>query len=109
MKENTIKIMRIKVGQEPVVAEIENTLESLQSEVGGLIQLVYLAPECIAVINEEGKLNGSQPNRWLGDNDIICGNFIICGDDGEDFKSLNETQIEVCKEYFKEIPTFTGQ
>ncbi len=108
MKQEKMKILKIEIGKAPFIKEITNELSALQAEIGGLIQPLELGANCIAIINEEGKLNGSSPNRWLADSDIICGDFFICGDDGEDFKSLNDTQIEICMNYFKDIPTFTG-
>ncbi len=107
--ENTIKILKIEVGQKPYVKEIGNDLKSLQAEVGGLIQPVEIGGDCLAVVNEEGKINGMQPNRWLGSDDIICGDFFICGDSAEDFCSLNDEQIKVCSDIFAEIPSFTGE
>ncbi len=58
MKENSIRILKMDVGKAPVVKEIENTLSALQAEVGGLIETIYLGADCLAVVNEEGKLNG---------------------------------------------------
>ncbi len=109
MKQEMIKILKIEVGKEPFVKEIPNELEALQSEVGGLIQPVELGLGAIAIVNEEGKLNGSQPNRWLGDYDIICGDFFICGDAGENFGSLSDEQITALTDQFKDVPEFTGE
>ena len=108
-KENTIKILKIEVGSSPIVKEITNDLKSLQSEVGGLIQPLNIGSDCMIVLNEEGKLNGMEPNRWLGDDDIICGPFFICGDDGENFTSLTDEQIAICTNHFAQVPEFTGQ
>lgn len=66
MTGNKIKVVKMDVGKPPVVKEIENTLAALQAEVGGLIECVYLDNGCLAVVNEEGKLNGMEPNRRLG-------------------------------------------
>ena len=109
MKENMIKVLKIEVGEPPEIKEIPNELSGLQHEVGGLIECVYLDDGSIAVCNEEGKLNGMEPNRRLGA-DIICGPFFICGDtlDG-DFASLSEEQIQKYSEKFAEIPGFTGK
>jgi len=109
MKENMITVLKIEVGEPPKIKEIPNELSCLQHEVGGLIECVYLDDGSIAVVNEEGKLNGMEPNRRLGA-DIICGPFFICGDslDG-DFASLNEEQIQKYSEKFAEIPAFTGK
>jgi len=109
MKENMITVLKIEVGEPPKIKEIPNELSGLQHEVGGLIECVYLDDGSIAVVNEEGKLNGMEPNRKLGA-DIICGPFFICGDtlDG-DFASLSEEQIQKYSEKFAEIQAFTGQ
>ena len=109
MKENMITVLKIEVGEPPKIKEIPNELSGLQHEVGGLIECVYLDDGSIAVANEEGKLNGMEPNRKLGA-DIICGPFFICGDslDG-DFASLSEEQIQKYSEKFAEIPGFTGK
>ena len=109
MKENMITVLKIEVGEPPEIKEIPNELSGLQHEVGGLIECVYLDDGSIAVCNEEGKLNGMEPNRRLGA-DIICGPFFICGDtlDG-DFASLSDEQIQKYSEKFAEIPGFTGK
>ena len=109
MKQETIKILKIEVGKEPYVKEIPNELKSLRSEVGGLIQPVDIGLGAIAIVNEEGKLDGSEPNRWLGDYDIICGDFFICDDDDENFGSLSDEQITALTNQFKEVPEFTGE
>ena len=109
MKENMIRVLKIEVGEPPEIKEILNELNGLQHEVGGLIECVYLDDGSIAVVNEEGKINGMEPNRRLGA-DIICGPFFICGDtlDG-DFASLSAEQIQKYTEKFAEIPGFTGK
>ena len=109
MKENMITVLKIEVGEPPEIKEIPNELSCLQYEVGGLIECIYLDDGSIAVCNEEGKLNGMEPNRRLGA-DIICGPFFICGDtlDG-DFASLSEEQIQKYSEKFAEIQAFTGE
>ena len=109
MKENMITVLKIEVGEPPEIKEIPNELSGLQHEVGGLIECVYLDDGSIAVCNEEGKLNGMEPNRRLGA-DIICGPFFICGDTNDgDFASLSEEQIQKYSEKFAEIQAFTGK
>ena len=109
MKENMITVLKIEVGEPPEIKEIPNELSCLQYEVGGLIECIYLDDGSIAVCNEEGKLNGMEPNRRLGA-DIICGPFFICGDTNDgDFASLSEEQIQKYSEMFAEIQAFTGE
>ena len=99
MRESQMKVLKIEVGEPPVEKVIANELSALQAEVGGLIECVYLENGCIAVVNEEGKINGMQPNRILGD-DIIFGPFFICGDTGDDFCSLTDEQIRKYTDQF---------
>ena len=106
---NTIKVLKVDVGQPPVIKEIQNELDGLQAEVGGLIQVIGLEDNCLLVCNDEGKLNGMKPNRWFYD-DIICGPFFICGDSMEgDFISLTSEQAGKYAEKFAASPAFTGE
>lgn len=94
---NTLRILRVEPGKAPVEKIIGSDLKSLQDEVGGYIETVYIDHNVILVCNEEGKLNGMEMNRRLGD-DIICGPFFLVGDDGEgDFASLSDGQITALK------------
>ena len=108
MRESQMKVLKIEVGEPPVEKVISNELSALQAEVGGLIECVYLENGCIAVVNEEGKINGMQPNRILGD-DIIFGPFFICGDTGDDFCSLTDEQIRKYTDQFAEVLGFTNE
>lgn len=106
---NMIRVLKIDVGQPPVIKEIQNDLDGLQAEVGGLIQVIGLEDNCLLVCNDEGKLNGMKPNRWFYD-DIICGPFFICGVSMEgDFISLTSEQAEKYAEKFADSPAFTGE
>lgn len=108
MKKDMIKVVKIEVGEPPQIKEIANELDSLQKEVGGLIECVYLEDGCLAIVNDEGKINGMQPNRRLG-TDIICGPFFICGDSADgDFASLSDEGIEKYSKQFADVPTFIG-
>ena len=106
--ENTIKVLKIEPGKMPYEKEMVNDLEGIQAEVEGMFECIYLDNNCIAVVNEEGKLNGMALNRRIG-NDIIAGPFFICGDseDGE-FISLTKEQIDKFLSKFIDAPMFTG-
>ncbi len=106
---NMLRVLKVEPGKEPYVKEIPNTLKSSQQEVEGYIELVYLENDCIAVVNEEGKIRNMEPNRRIGD-DIICGPFFICGDGPEgEFVSLTDEQIRSCFDQFSKIIKFTGE
>lgn len=98
---NKITVLYKRVGREPEVVEIENTLQAMQSLVGGFIEVIpYDYYELVC--NDEGKLQGLYPNVGF-DYDIINGNFFIANDNYEtgDFASLTDKNIEKIKENLK--------
>ena len=98
---NKIKVLYKRVGREPEVVEIENTLQAMQSLVGGFIEVIpYDYYELVC--NEEGKIMGLYPNVGF-DYDVINGNFFIANDNYEtgDFASLTDKNIEKIKEDLK--------
>lgn len=86
-KENRIKVVLAKAGEQPELVEMDNTLEALQSAVGGWIQVINLSDRVLAVINEEGKLEGLKANFQIP-HDIVVGNAVFVAADGEEFGSL---------------------
>ena len=91
-----ITVLSVKPLREPCVITIPNKLRTLQDQVGGMIEAIYPFEDPVAILlNDEGKLNGSMPNRGLYDKsgnlyDIIAGTFLIVGLSEEDFCSLSE-------------------
>ena len=92
MKSKKIDVLIFDVGKNPVEKKIDNTLETLQKCVHGYIECVNLSKDIVMICNEDGKFNGSLPNRKIG-NDVIFDTFVICGDthDG-DFRSLTKKE-----------------
>lgn len=109
MSTKTIKVLIIEPGKEPYAEKIPSCLESLQHQVGGLIQVLYPFPcdESVAIIaNDEGKLLGMPWNRPLFDEDgnmydIIVGTFLIVGLTEDDFGSLTDEQVQRYTELFQ--------
>lgn len=93
-----LKVIFKEVGKDPVVMEIDDTLEAKQKLVGGLIEIVPYKDDLLLVCNEEGKITNLKPNLQF-DYDYIAGNCFIVGDDYENsgFKSLEDSQIEDIK------------
>ena len=83
METNKIKVILVEPGKKAVITEIEDSLESMQSVVGGLIEETMPFSDDVALIcNEEGKLINLQPNRAFTEDgqkivDIIFGTFFI--------------------------------
>lgn len=96
-KDNVMKILAIEKYEEPVVQEINNSLEDMQRYVMGYIETVTLSETAMLVCNEEGKLAGFTPNRILkigSSQDVIRGDFFICGWSGDEFCDISDEDIE---------------
>lgn len=83
------------------------SLESLQKEVGGMIQATYPWDDKVALIcNDEGKLLGLEFNRPLYNADAqiydyVVGTFLIVGLTEDDFGSLSDEMIEKYTRMFR--------
>ena len=85
MGENAkLKVLYIEPMKTPKIVEIDGDLESMQNLVGGYIEEYMPFEDEVAIVcNDEGKINGLEPNRGIFDKegglqDIICGSFFIC-------------------------------
>lgn len=112
MENEIIKVLRVTPGEEIEIAEIKNTLKTLQHEVDGLVEAFYPFEDNMCILcNEEGRYNGMEPNRAVYDDegvimDIIFGPFLIVGLGEEDFESLTEEQLEKYTEMFRQPESF---
>ena len=97
-----MKVIIVKPFTNPFVKEIKGDLESMQAVVGGYIQAIYPFDDEVALVcNEEGKINGLMPNRFLlnrnnGVCDFICGDFFLCSApaESEHFESMPDNLIQ---------------
>lgn len=105
-------VLAVTPGKKPVKLELEETLRSMQTFVGGSIQAIYPFDDLVAIVcNEEGKLMGLEYNRALRDEkgaiyDIICGPFFLCGLGEDDFVSLSERLTNIYYQYFERPELF---
>ena len=74
MKEDVIKVLKVKPHEHPEVYMLKNTLEAMQEAVGGYIDILGLDDNVCILLNDEGKLIGLEGNRRIG-SDIIVGDF----------------------------------
>ena len=97
-----MKVIIVKPFAQPYTTEIKGDLESMQAVVGGYIQAIYPFDDEVALVcNEEGKINGLMPNRFLlnrnnGVCDFICGDFFLCSApaESEHFESMPDNLIQ---------------
>lgn len=102
-----MRVLRIEPKKVPEVVDIDLGLESLQKQVDGYIEAVYPFEDEIAlIVNEEGKYNGSEPNRALRDYDgniydIIFGTFLVVGLTENNFGELSEEKLAKYSELYQ--------
>ena len=98
MMENlsTYRVVYVEPGKPACVREIGTELQDIQEAVGGgLFECVYPHDDrTVLVCNDEGKLLGMEGNRRLETGSIIAGPFFVIGDDGENFRSLTDAEVE---------------
>ncbi len=113
--EEKITVLLVRPMLPPQAVEIDNTLKAMQQAVGGDIEAVYPFDDRVTIIcNEEGKLLGLQPCRGLFDSegqlqDILVGNFFLCGENGDNFASLTAAQLETYAAKFAQPEDFVFQ
>ena len=111
-KDKRMRILAINRYEEPVVKEIENTLEDMQRYVMGYIETVTLSGTAVLVCNEDGRLADFTPNRILkiGRNqeiqEVIRGDFFICGWAKDEFCDISNEDIEKYTKMFSKPEVF---
>lgn len=111
-QKHLMDVLLVKPGMYPQAVQIGGELEDLQKAVGGDIEAVYPFNEEVAlVVNGEGKINGSELNRALRDDngqiyDIIAGDFLVVGLEEEDFASLSPELMEQFEKEFHQPEMF---
>lgn len=97
-----LRVLHKKVGYPPKIKIIEDTLESKQKLVDGLIEVIPFIDESgvLIICNEDGKLMNKSPNILLDDYDYVAGDLLLIGDDykNSDFKSLTRDEIIRCRD-----------
>ena len=109
MKENVIKVLKVKPHEHPEVCMLENSLEAMQEAVGGYIDIIGLDDNACILLNDAAKLIVLQANRRTG-SDIIVGDFFVCGRDEEgNLTSLSEEELDTYTKIFYEPQEFTKE
>lgn len=103
-----MKILVVEPEKAPYELEIGDNVCAMQEVVGGCIEPVYFEEkgDAIAWCNDEFLLNGSQPNRMVGDV-LVHGTFFVSGNYQNEYgewesRSLTDEQISRYSEEFAE-------
>lgn len=106
-KEEKIRVLMVEPGKKAYETEIGTSLHELYAALDcECIQTFYPFDDLVVIIcDDEGKINGSRPNRAIyGEDgsmaDLICGKFFICDCSTPSFKSLPDDMMEKYKKQF---------
>ena len=111
----TIRVLMVEPGKKAYEKEIGTKLEELYSALNcDCIQTFYPYEDLVVIVgDDEGKINGSRPNRAIyGEDskmmDIICGKFFICDCSTDRFQSLPDEMMQKYKKQFLLPERFVG-
>lgn len=88
-----LKVIKFPVGSDPLVLEIAAGLDSMQAQVGGMIQIVEVDGLDL-VCNEEGLLLDLPFNRVMGGHHIHGDFFLTRHDDEGETTSVTQDDIK---------------
>lgn len=94
-KSTLLRVLRKNPGEAWKWVVIENTLEALQAEVGGYIETLTVAPGCVIICNEEGRLLGLPESGFMS----FVGTILAAGIKGDEFADLPFMAAAALREY----------
>lgn len=92
-----MKVLIKEPGKPWVTAEVENTLEALQSVVGGYIETLTInagTEPLVLIMDEEGRLNDKPYNMTIGGVDLV-GTLLLCAVDEDEFCNVPDWVVRV--------------
>lgn len=97
--EDMVKVVYFKVGKEPEIGNMINSVEGMQKAIGGgWVQVINTRIENMVIVcDEEGLIKKLPLNRGLR------GDWLIVGTRGEEFISLTDQQVEWIKQNVKHV------
>ena len=107
-----MNVLMVEPGKTPYETQIGDDLQSMQTAVGGYLEVVYpFEQPVVLVCNEDGKRDGLPLNRALRDSDgdiydIIAGNFFLAGLGKNDLTDLPHELAEQFAERFRQPEMF---
>lgn len=90
-----MEILLIRSHENPVLRNVPHDLYVFQTLVNGRIEVVEpFEDNVILVCDESGRNKGKPVNRVINDHMDICGDFLLCGHDGEGLTDFPKELIE---------------
>lgn len=101
-----IRVLVFPVGEEPYdkLLTEDKTLDGLQELVGGYIECIRLKPGVDLWINDEGRINGMPPNRWVSGTAIHGVMVLARSTDEGSTVSVTDEDVDMYWDKFPLIP-----
>ena len=100
-KRKVVRVAVYRVGADAVVESIEDSLDAQQKLVGGYIEGLGLGNSLLLICNEEGKLKGLPPNRFVPGRDLIVGDFFVTRTNSEgESDDIEEADLKFLKQRY---------
>ena len=99
--DNLMRVVYVEPNREPYEAEVIQDLDYMQQAVGGLIEPIYLEDGTAIICNDNAKLMGMEGNRHFREA-VLAGPFFVCGDGGDEYRSLTDEEAAKYMELFAE-------
>ena len=91
-----MRVIWVKVDENPVVINIPHQLEYMQELVGGLIEVVEpFSDDVVLVCNENGRNEERPLNRIIDNKMDIRGDFFLCGQDAVGLCDMPEDKVDL--------------
>jgi len=95
-----MKVVVKRVGEAPVVQEIEKDPKTLQDIVGGWLEVIPMREiGGLMLVNEEARMMELPVNFYMREI-AIRGDVFFCAHGGDDFTDLSDMQVEFLLEAF---------
>ncbi len=97
-----MRILWIKIGENPTVENIPHKLEYMQELVGGMIEIVEPFQDDVVLVCNENALSDNKPiNRTINDQINIRGDFFLCGQDSIGLCDIPKDKIKLYTQKFQ--------
>ena len=97
-----MRVIWVKVGEDPTVITIPHQLEYMQELVGGLIEVVEpFSDDIVLVCNENGRNEDKPLNRIINEQMDIRGDFFICGQNTVGLCNMPEDKVDEYVQMFQ--------
>lgn len=109
-----MQVLVVEPNKNPVIMDVDDSLDSMQKLVGGHLEVVCPFKDSVVMVcNEEGKLKGLPSNKIICDSDgkcldIVVGTFFLAGKGEDEFIDFPTDLLDKYISLFSKKKIFCG-